>query len=216
MACVAKRAVCESFASRLRAVKHREADPKGPPLFVFVPGPAGTHPDPVVSLQSPSCQAPVLPGSRPARLPSCQAPVLPGSRPARLPFCQALAFVSPCSVGLGEGPWGIWGRSLVNLGKVGKQETDLPHAMCPRRCSGGFSTGKVPPSKSDLPQKQSRPSPKTVPTFPASLSGTRPGAPSQPPVRPPVSPLSGPQSAPCPATCWEPVQEPPVSPLSGP
>jgi len=170
-ACVAKRAVCEPL------LKHREADPKGPPLFVFVPGPAGTHPDPVVSLQSPSCQAPVLPGSRPARLPSCQAPVLPGSRPARLPFCQALAFVSPCSVGLGEGPWGIWGR-LENRRRTFPTQCAREGVLVTfRRGRSPLQNPTFPKIRLDLPRKQSRPSPQAC---------------RESVQEPPVSPLSGP------------------------
>ena len=183
---------------------------------------------PLSGSQSTPSQPPVR---QPVR-PPVRPPVLPGS-------CFRVALLSSIlgkvPLKFGEGPRGIWGRSLGNLGKVGKQEADLPHAMCqrrsssgfstgkvppsksdlphvmcPRRSSSGFSTGKVPPSKSDLPQKQSRSSPKSVPTFPASLSGTRPGAPSQPQVSP--------QSATCPATC--PARLPscraPVLPVSRP
>ena len=55
---------------------------------------------------------------------------------------------------------------LNHVGKVGFQPPDLPHPNCTTVAQNGILSGKVPPSKSDLPQFWPRPSPILATTTP--------------------------------------------------
>ncbi len=119
----------------------------------------------------------------------------------------------------GEGPWGIWGR-LENRRRAFPTQCVREGALVAfRRGRSPLQNPTFPKNSPDLPRKpvgnpsrspQSAPSPapcqRQSATSPAPcqrqsapvshlsghLSGTRPGAPSQPSVQePPVSPLSG-------------------------